>query len=306
MLHASDPADLAAAVRERVSDATLTVARSHEDAVDLAPDADVMVGFRVDEAILSAATNLEWFQVVTAGVGHLPTEQLRETGAVLTNASGVHAEPVAEQVFGYLLTFERDLTSAHEQQRRHEFRHYLAGELKGKTLGILGVGAIGERVAELGQAFGMAVLGTKRDPSEGSEFVDDLRGSDATQWVSARSDYLVVACPLTEETHHLVGAEELASMPSDAVLVNTARGAVVDTEELLLALQQGRLGGAALDVFETEPLPSDSPLWNLSNVLITPHMAGGTEQYWDRCADIFAQNYEAFTAGNLEEMVNRV
>jgi phosphoglycerate dehydrogenase-like enzyme len=265
-----------------------------------------MVGFRVDEAILSAATNLEWFQVVTAGVGHLPTEQLRETGAVLTNASGVHAEPVAEQVFGYLLTFERDLTSAHEQQRRHEFRHYLAGELKGKTLGILGVGAIGERVAELGQAFGMAVLGTKRDPSEGSEFVDDLRGSDATQWVSARSDYLVVACPLTEETHHLVGAEELASMPSDAVLVNTARGAVVDTEELLLALQQGRLGGAALDVFETEPLPSDSPLWNLSNVLITPHVAGGTEQYWDRCADIFAQNYEAFTAGNLEEMVNRV
>ncbi|MDY6817300.1 MAG: NAD(P)-dependent oxidoreductase, partial [Halobacteriales archaeon] len=192
-----------------------------------------------------------------------------------------------------------------EQQARHEFRYWQGGELHGGTLGIIGLGEVGSRVAQLGQALEMTVIGTKRDPGSAPAAVDEALGPGDTDRVCARADYLVLACPLTEDTRGLIGETQLGTMPSDGVLINVARGPVVDEDALIRALQRSEIGGAALDVFTEEPLPGDSPLWDFSNVILTPHIAGSTPKYWDRLADIFAHNYTCYRDGEYDEMQNR-
>lgn len=305
MVHRSDPADLAGAIRDRLPDVSCRVARTAAESADYLQDAEIAVGVFFSEADLADAADLEWFQAVSAGVNHLPLAQLREREIALTTASGVHAVPISEQVLAYMLAFERDLLRAFEQKRGREFRHWSGGELRDKTLGVVGLGEIGGRVAQLGAAFDMTVLGTKRDPSTGPDAADEIFGPSGTAEVCARSDYLVLACPLTEETEGLIDEAALGAMPSDAVLINIARGGVVAQDALVDALQRGEIAGAALDVFETEPLPRESPLWDFSNVIVTPHMAGSTPEYWNRVADIFAHNYECYVEGDLDAMENR-
>lgn len=305
LIHRSDPSDVAAAIRDRLPDVDCHVATTAAESTEYLRDAAVAVGVYLSEEDLAEAADLEWFQAVSAGVGHLPCERLRERGIALTTASGVHAVPVSEQVLAYMLAFERSLLRAFEQKRRREFRYWSGGELRGKTLGVVGLGAIGGRVAQLGDALGMTVVGTKRDPATAPDAVAEVYGPSGTDRVCARSDYLVLACPLTEVTAGLIDEAKLGAMPSDAVLINVARGGVVDQDALIGALQRGEIDGAALDVFETEPLPRDSPLWDLSNVVVTPHMAGSTPEYWDRLADIFAHNYECYVDGDRDAMESR-
>jgi phosphoglycerate dehydrogenase-like enzyme len=152
----------------------------------------------------------------------------------------------------------------------------------------------------------MTVVGTKRDPSTAPEAVDEVHGPDGLFDVLDGADYVLLSCPLTPETRGLVGRRELGTMDGEAVLVNVARGEVVDQDALVYALQQGGIRGAALDVFEEEPLPGESPLWDLPNVVVTPHMAGSTPYKFERIADIFAENYEAFVDGRVEDLRNRV
>jgi phosphoglycerate dehydrogenase-like enzyme len=305
LIHRSDPTDVAAAIRTRLPDVDCHVATTAAESTEYLRDAEVAVGVYLSREDLAEAADLEWFQAVSAGVGHLPRERLREQDVTLTTASGVHAVPTSEQVLAYMLAFERDLLRAFEQKRRREFRHWSGGELRGKTLGVVGLGEIGSRVARLGSALEMTVVGTKRDLSTAPDAVDEVRGPAGTDWVCARSDYLVLACPLTEETEGLIDETKLGAMPSDAILINVARGGVVDQDALIGALQRGEIDGAALDVFETEPLPRESPLWDLANVLVTPHMAGSTPEYWNRLADIFAHNYECYVDGDRDAMENR-
>jgi phosphoglycerate dehydrogenase-like enzyme len=254
---------------------------------------------------LGGAGNLEWVQTVSAGVDHLPHDRLREQGVTLTNASGIHAQPIAEQVLGYMLTFERNLHVAQRQQRRRVWEGIRGGELHGKRLCVVGLGAIGSRIAQVGDAIGMSVVGTKRDPSDGPA-VADVHPPDELHELLTDADYLVLACPLTDETEGLIGTAELELLDSEAVLINIARGEVVDEAALTSALRSHRIGGAALDVFETEPLPEESPLWTLSNTIITPHMAGSNPHSARRLADIVADNYRAFADGEVDEMRNRV
>lgn len=169
---------------------------------------------------------------------------------------------------------------------------------------MIGVGAIGTRVAELGSALGMDVLGTKRDLDSMPDVVDDAYPADEHRTVCRESDYLVLACPLTDETEALIGMDELRLLGEDGVLVNIARGGVCDQSALVRACQAHLIRGAALDVFEEEPLPSDSPLWNLSNVIVTPHMAGSTPKKLGRWAEIIAENFEALAGGS--EWRNRI
>lgn len=302
----SAAAKLAPAVRERVPDLDLTVARTPPESEEVIEDAEVVLTLRLPEDLLEGADRLEWVQALSAGVDHYDRDRLRAEGIALTNASGVHAEPIAEQVVGYLLAFERGILRGIRQQERGVWERYTGGELQGKTLGVVGLGAIGTRVAELGDAFGMTTVGTKRDPSTAPEVVEEAFGPDGLWEVLTRSDYVVLACPLTDETRGLVGDDELRAMNDDAVLVNVARGTVVDEDALTRALQQNLIGGAALDVFEEEPLPAESVLWDLSNALVTPHMAGSTPKYWERCAELFARNYSRFVDGDLEALENRV
>ncbi|WP_435175537.1 D-2-hydroxyacid dehydrogenase [Halorussus sp. AFM4] len=293
-------------IADLLPDVDLSVAATPPETDEALSSAEVVVTDRFPAEKVAAAPELRWVQSLSAGVDHFPQEEFADAGVALTSASGVHAEPIGEQVLAYLLAFERNVQKGMAQKHRGVWENYGGRELRDETVGVLGLGAIGGRVAELASAFGTEVLGTKRDPETAPEAVDEAFGPDGLYEVLARSDYVVVALPLTDETRGLIGDDEVRTMRSSAVLVNVARGEIVDQDALTEALQEGHLRGAALDVFEEEPLPADSPLWDLSNVILTPHMAGSTPHYYDRCADLFAGNYEAFVAGDTDAMENRV
>ncbi|MFW5948807.1 MAG: D-2-hydroxyacid dehydrogenase [Halolamina sp.] len=291
------------ALRAELPAADLLSAATPGETAERLPAADALITGRLDADLLDDA-EIEWVQALSAGTDSYPQETLAERGIALTSAAGVHAEPIGEQVLGGMLAFERGFLDAMRQKERGSWERIEGGELQGKTLGVVGLGAIGSRVAELGSAFGMAVLGTKRDPSTAPDAVDECFGPEGYTDLCRRVDYLVLACPLTEETEGLIGADELRLLDGDAVLVNVARGAVVDEDALVRALQYGWIRGAVLDVFQTEPLPADSPLWTLSNVLLTPHMAGSTPKKAERWAEIIGENYRRF--GTDEPLRNRV
>jgi phosphoglycerate dehydrogenase-like enzyme len=303
--HWTDADALAAAVRNRLPDLDLRVARTPAESRELIADAEVALSAWLPSAAFAAAEDLKWVQALSAGVDFYDHDALAEAGIVLTTAAGVHAQPIAEQVLGYLLLFEREILRGIRQQETGQWLRYEGGELREKTLGVVGVGAIGSRVAELASALGMSVVGTKRDTSTAPGAVDEILAPDGLHGVLSRADYVVVACPLTDETRGLVGREELGIMDDDAVLVNVARGPIVEEDALVDALRQGVIRGAALDVFEAEPLEPDSPLWDLPNVVVTPHMAGSTPHKEHRLADLFASNLEAFVEGDADAMENR-
>ncbi|MEF8841087.1 MAG: D-2-hydroxyacid dehydrogenase [Haloarculaceae archaeon] len=304
--HWVDSESLAASVTDRLPDLDLRVARTPAESRALVADAEVALAASLPEEVLAAAEGLRWVQALSAGVDFYDLDALREAGVLLTSAAGVHAEPMAEQTLGYLLLFERDVLRGVRQQEAGLWQRYEGGELRGKTLGIVGVGAVGSRVAELAGAFGMTVLGTKRDPSTAPDAVDEVWAPDGLHELLVRADYVVLACPLTDETRGLIGREELGIMDEESVLVNVARGPIVEEDALVEALQQGVVRGAALDVFGTEPLPAASPLWDLPNAVVTPHMSGSTPHKEHRLADLFATNLEAFRAGDEDAMENRV
>jgi phosphoglycerate dehydrogenase-like enzyme len=273
---------------------------------DLLPEAEMVLVGRFDEEWLEYADNLQVVQALSAGVDFLPLDQIETAGLALTNASGVSAEPIGEQVLGYMLQFERRLNDIARNQQRGVWERIEGGELRDKTVGIIGVGAIGSRVAELAQAFEMNVIGTKRTLDDPPASVDDLLPAPEYHELLRRADYVVLACPLTDETEGMIGLPEFRLLGSDAVLVNIARGGIVDQDALVRALQYGMIRGAALDVFEDEPLPPDSVLWDLSNVIVTPHMAGSTPHKGQRWVDIVTANYEALVENDLDSLVNRV
>lgn len=298
--------DFVSAVRERHPEVDLRRATDYESVREQIREADVLVEHGMDHDLLVEADELAWIQTLSSGVDSYDLDFVEERGAILTTVSGVHARPIAEHVFATMLYFERGLAVSRRQQRRREWRRFPAGELGRQTLGVVGVGSVGGRVAELGSAFGMEVLGLRRHPSKAHPAVDEMFGPEERHELLGRSDYLVLACNLTEETRGMIGAEELSSLPDDAVLVNVARGAVVDQDALVEQLRTGYLGGAALDVAEIEPLPRQSPLWDMSNVILTPHMAGGSPAFPERCAELFAENYDCFVDGRTDDMQNRV
>ncbi|WP_247731650.1 D-2-hydroxyacid dehydrogenase [Halovivax limisalsi] len=294
------------AVRLDALEASVTVTETRAESLSAIETATILVGTSLPDEWLDRADRLEWVQAYTAGYDHYDLDALEDAGIVLTNATGVHGQPMAEWALGAMLGFERNLFDARERQRDGVWLREGGGELAGKTVGIVGLGAIGGRTAELASALGCRVIGTKRDPSTAPDAVDEVYPADELGAVLARAEYLVLACPLTEETRGLIDRDALRTMRSDAILLNMARGEVVDEDALVDSLQQGRVDGAALDVFATEPLPADSPLWDLPNVLVTPHVAGSTPHYYDRIAEIVVENFAAFASGNRDEMINRI
>ncbi|WP_136591662.1 D-2-hydroxyacid dehydrogenase [Salinigranum halophilum] len=299
-------AEFVSAVRERLPEVDVHLATDYADTARRVRDAEIVVEHGFDHDLLEHATDLRWINTLSSGADSYDLDVVTDLDATLTTVSGVHARPIAEHVFALMLHFERGLGQGHEQQRRHEWCRFSAGELGTQTLGIVGVGSIGGRVAELGAAFGMDVLGVRRNPSKPHPAVDELFAPEERHEPLGRSDYVVVACPLTDETEGLIGSEEFSSLSKDAVLVNVSRGEVVDQRALVEQLRTGYIGGAALDVAETEPLPRDSPLWDLSNVVLTPHMAGGSPAFPRRCAELFVENYRHFVEGRPEDMRNRI
>lgn len=240
---------------------------------------------------------LRWIHTLSAGIDGFLFPPIVEGEVLLTNSRGIHGIPISEHVFAMMLAFSRGLHQYCKQQAQKKWQRVGLSELRAKTLGIIGLGSIGREIARLGTAFGMRILAAKRTPGPPPEDVSRVVGLEGLEMVLRESDYLVLAVPLTEETRGLIGAKQLALMKPTAYLVNIARGEVLHQNDLLAALQKKTIAGAALDVFETEPLPADSPLWQLDNCLITPHCAALSPQYMTRATDLFCRNLDAYLQG---------
>jgi glyoxylate/hydroxypyruvate reductase len=263
-------------------------------------EADILFDFDwlAPERLLEHAPRLRWVQGTSAGIG----ERLRRTGLIhsdilFTTAAGVHASPLAEFVTLGLLYFYRDVPRLQRMQRAHPWERYTNRELAGRRALVVGLGAVGRAIAERLAAQGLEVWGARRMPGPPPQGVSRVLPMTDLTSMLGRIDALILACPLTPETEGLIGAAELAAMPEGALLVNVARGPVVDEEALVQALRNGRLGGAALDVTEVESLPQDSPLWDLPNVLISPHSASTVDAENRRIVDIFLANLQRYLDG---------
>ena len=300
--------EYAAALRERLPDREVALARTPGEERALVADARVVTGSAIDEELLAVADELELFACSYAGYGHLPMDAFHERGVAVTNAAGIHAPSIAEQVLGYLLTFARDLHEGWRRKQNREWRHYQARELGGSTVTVVGMGAIGHAVVERLQGFDVDTIGVRYTPEKGGP-TDEVVGfeEEAFHGALARTDYLVLATPLTDTTRGLVDEAAFQTLPPESVLVNVARGGVVDTDALVAAVQRQAIRGAALDVTDPEPLPSDHDLWGFENVFLTPHVAGHTPKYWERRADILVENLERVDeTGEYDGLRNQV
>lgn len=251
-------------------------------------------------SLIDAAPNLRWLQLVSAGLDHPVYQPAKQRGVRISTAAGTNAEPVALNALTGLLMLSRDFPRWLRAQQQREWAPIqdtqLPRDLGGQTAVIVGVGHIGTRIARGLQALGVHTVGLRRQALP-AEFFDEVLGLEAIDTVLPRCDWLVLACPLTEQTRRLVDARRLALLPRGAGLVNIARGEIVDEVALIEALTRGHLLGAYLDVFAQEPLPPESPLWSLPNVLMTPHSASASLGTRLRGAELFLRNLRAYLQG---------
>ncbi len=265
---------------------------------------DLLVTLAWDERFLDAG--IGWIHSIQAGVDRFPFEDLESNGITLTNSTGIHGESVGETVVGYMLTFARRLHVYLHNQRDHEWTTPAWDEpftLNGRSVCVVGLGTLGRGIASRASALGMRVTGVKRTVEPVPD-VQQVHPQDELLSAVEGVDFVALACPLTEETHHLVDEEVLAAMDDGSYLLNVARGSVIDEDALVEALRGGELAGAALDVFEEEPLPADSPLWDFEEVLVTPHKSGSTWEYYQLVGELVYENLERDERG--EELINRV
>lgn len=290
-IHGLDPEAYAITIREEHPDLDIKVARTPDEERKYLNEAVVATGYQIDSELVESSETLEVFACTFAGIGHLPLDVLEDAGVTVTNASGVHGPNVAEQVMAYVLSDVRNLYRAWEQNQRGEWNHFQGGELRGSTATVVGMGPIGKEILARFSDFDVETIGVRYTPKKGGN-ADEVVGFDETLNAAAQSDYLVLACPLTETTEGLIDEEVFNALSTNAMLVNIARGPVVETESLVSALRGNDIRSAALDVTDPEPLPGDHPLWELSNCIVTPHNAGHTPKYWSRCTDILTDAIE--------------
>jgi phosphoglycerate dehydrogenase-like enzyme len=317
------PDEVTAHIRSAAPNAWLRVYDTHDLSripPEVLAEADVLYSAG-DLPAPEAAPALQWVQAHSAGVDSLIRHPLflraEQAGRpiALTTAAGVHGPNISEYALLMMLAFAHRLHRAFEMKQRRVWSNdrlaFLPSELLGATVGIIGYGGIGREVARRCRAFGMRVLAMRhserpapaRENSPLQSGVEFVARQDLGGLLSA-SDYVVLAVPLSPQTYHLIDRDAIARMKADAVLVNISRGDVVDEVALIEALSEKRIGGAALDVFHQEPLPADSPLWRLDNVILTPHIAGITPKYDERAGALFAENLRRYVAG--EPLLNRV
>lgn len=276
-------------------------------------EAEVLFGVPGDSPqgladVVEANSRLRWIQGTAAGAGELLrhaglTEDERDRVTV-TSAAGVHAGPLAEFAMFGLLAFTKGLPRLLADTKTQRWEHYPVGELAGRTLLVVGLGAIGREVARLAAAFGMRVIAVNRTGKADVAHVDEVHPTSSLADLMPRAQGVVVTLPLTEETSGLLDADVISRMRADAIVVNVGRGGVIDEQALIQSLQDGRLCGAALDVFATEPLPADSPLWRLPNVLVSPHTAALSVHENERIVDLFSENLRRYLRG--DDLLNRV
>lgn len=276
---------------ERVQDAdSLRRAIVDSEVLVLAPRYGSMI-----REVWPDAKKLRWIHSLGAGVETLPFDLLRESDVIVTNSKGIYADALAEWVVAAMMWFAKDLRRLAANQANAKWEPFAVQRLEGATLGIIGYGSVGETIAKRARPFDMRILTSRRT---GGTPINDLL---------AASDFVVLCTPLTSETRHLIDAGRLARMRESAVLINISRGPVVDEAALIEALKARRIRGAALDVFETEPLPAESPLWSLDNVLLSPHSADHATDAHARAIELFHSNLGRFQRDEaLENVVDKM
>ncbi|MRN51577.1 D-2-hydroxyacid dehydrogenase [Paenibacillus monticola] len=259
-------------------------------------EAEIVIGWAkgISDTLLRPDSAFRWLQTWSAGIEKLPLERLAERGILLTNATGVHAEPISAVIFGFMLLFTRNLHIAvRNQQNRLWHSDGSESELSDKTVVIAGTGAIGSETARIAKAFRMKTIGVSRSGHPVADF-DQVFTTDHIQEAVSQGDFIINSLPLTDETQHLFNASIFSAFKQGSYYINIGRGDTTNTEDLIAALHSGHLRGAGLDVFETEPLPQDHPLWAMEQVIITPHCAGVTDRYAERVVDIFIHNMKSY------------
>lgn len=256
--------------------------------------------FKVD--LLYEAKKLKWIQSWSAGVDQFTEPEslkyLIDNNIKLTTMSGVHGNIIAEHVMGLVISLSRKLYKFYWQQKNQQWQWIKVDQLEDRVMAIIGLGSIGQEIAARARAFKMKTIGVKRDTGTRIPNIDHLYSHDELLTVLKEADYVVVAVPLTDETHQMIGEDEFRVMKNSAYFINISRGQVVDEEMLIRALEEGHIAGAGLDVFTEEPLPPDSPLYKLDNVLITPHIAGVFPAYDQKAIKIFLENLKRFKSGS--------
>ena len=279
------------------------------DEKGLAAAADAEVAFsgnnpRRVRQLLDATPKLRWYHTVSAGVENMPLPELAQRGIVLTNNSGSYDIQIAEHLMAFVFAASRQLHRYRDNQRASEWKEQQHQELRDATIVVYGMGSIGGEIARLASAVGMRVIGVRRNAGRSEPGIDRIVAADRLADVVGEADYLAIAAPLTSATRGAVSREVISRMKPTAWIMNIARGAIVDEPAMIDALQARRIAGAALDVFTTEPLPKESPLWTLENVIITPHHSGSSPRAGERTLALFAENLRRYKAG--EPLINRV
>ncbi len=314
-------------LRRDFPDLEVTRANSREELLAAVPGAEILFSWAPGEPVLSEAERLRWLHAPAAGVGAFITPSVLRRGVLLTNSRGVHAIPIAEHTLGMLVALARQLRHAIRDQittgldrERWWIGSGRPTELSGRTLGLFGYGAIGREIARRALAFGMRVIAVRRHPESPPAWDPDLlvalglpaeeprldrvMGPVELHRMLSEADAVVIAAALTPETEGVFDAAAFRSMKPGAWLVNVARGKIVRERDLIGALREGRVGAAALDVFETEPLPRESELYTLENVILTPHTSGNSTGFWARAMALFRENLRRDAAGL--PLLNRV
>jgi D-2-hydroxyacid dehydrogenase (NADP+) len=277
-------------------------------------DAEIVIAWSIRPEQIAAAKKLRWIYSPAAAVNQLMFPELIKSQIVLTNAREVHGPVVAEHVIALIFALAKKLPGSVRLQEKHIWGQQIlwdevprVREVAGATVGLIGLGSIGRAVAKSAKALGMKVLAVREHPEKGSEGTDAVCGPSQINDIFRQADYIVLAAPVTDSTRAIANLERLALMKSDACLINIGRGPLVDEPALAAALREKKIGGAALDVFPKEPLPADSPLWDVPNLLITPHTAALTDKLWERHYALFSENLRRYLDGSpLLAVVDKV
>ncbi len=262
-------------------------------------DAEVVYALKLPEKLLERCPNLKWIQTISTGVERVLDDGVVRSPVVVTNMSGIHEVTIAEFVLMLMLMFVKHAPRAFYQQIEGRWKWFPVSVLSGKTVGIVGLGRIGKEVARVGSFFGMRVVATKRSATSAgtADNVDLLLPAAQLDQLLGQSDFVVLALPLTQESRNMIGETKLRAMKSTGYLINISRGAIVDEAALTRALEDGWIAGAGLDVFAAEPLPADSPLRRMRNVIFSPHVSGDIVEYDVGAARLFAENLRRYLDG---------
>jgi phosphoglycerate dehydrogenase-like enzyme len=282
---------------------------ARQDELDaLLAEAEVIYGLRLLKSVIARAPKLKWVQVMSAGVDRFLDDEFRQSSVIMTNVSGIHATPIGEIVLELMLMFAKQAPLCFQLKQEKQWKRFMPTVLRSKTVGIVGLGNIGREVARLAKAFGMRVVATRRSAKQvaRAKYVDILLPREQLPRLIAESDFVVLSLPFTSETNKLIGEKELRTMKPTAYLINIARGNIVDEKALIRALDERWIAGAGLDVFATEPLPADSRLWEFTNVIFSPHIAGGMEDYNIQATELFCENLRRYLSGkNLLNVIDK-